>query len=179
MSDPSPAHRPARLTTGETAPVAAVAGWLGVLRSHLESPDLEWDGVYHLREVCLGRPIEPEQERALVAGGLLAPDGRPDPVLGAVVRAAVRGEGRVLHLDSPFTDPVDRAVADFLAARDYLAVELAPDAFAALAAPDPLPDLLRAALRDRPPAPGLADPEGFVRRLFDAPRPDTPPAPDR
>ena len=93
---------------------------MGLLKSYLEYPDLEWDGVYYLREVCLGRPIEPEQTRTLVREQLLRDDGSVDPAMQAVVLSAVRGEGRVLHIESPFTAPLDRSVAEYLIARDYV-----------------------------------------------------------
>lgn len=142
------------LSNGETVPLLTAARWFALLGSHQELPDLEWDAVYHLREVCLGRPLEPEQTRTLVHEGLLTPDGRVDPVLRAVVLAGVRGEGRVLHLDSPFTNPLDRAVADFVRAHDYLAAHLPPVEAEELFRDD-LGTVVKRAVESTPLPPGL------------------------
>ena len=101
-------------------PLSVAARNYGLLSSYLEDPDSEWDLAFYLREVCLGRPIDPEQTRALIAEKLLNPDGSPDPGMEAVVLSAVRGEGRALHLATPFTDPLERAMAEFIMAREYI-----------------------------------------------------------
>jgi hypothetical protein len=108
------------LANSARLPLGAVAIAYGLLSSHLADPDSDWDVVYHLRQVCLGHPIEPEQTRALIREKVLMPDGSLDPVLEAVVLSSVRGEGRNLHLDSPFTDSLDRAMAEFINAREYI-----------------------------------------------------------
>lgn len=112
--------RPVVLANGTRVPLQVAASNLKLLAEHLAVLDSEWDVVYHLREVCLGRPLEPEQTRALVRERVLAPDGTVDPAMRAVVLSAVRGEGRVLHLESPFTDATDRALAEFLMSRDHI-----------------------------------------------------------
>lgn len=78
------------------------------------------DLIYFLREVCLGRIIQPEQAQVLIQEQLLTDDGRVDPSMQAVVLSAVRGEGKKLHIISPFTDPLDRAIAEFVNARNYI-----------------------------------------------------------
>lgn len=119
MSD-SHLTRPVVLANGDRLLLRVAAANYARLASHLAEPDSEWDMVFYLREVCLGRPIDPEQTRALVHERLLAPDGTVEPAMRAVVLSAVRGEGRVLHLASPFTDATDRALAEFLTARNYV-----------------------------------------------------------
>lgn len=158
-----PGVRIATLANGEAVPLARAAAVYSRLDSYLRHSDAEWDIPYFLREVCLGRSIEPEQSRVLAREGLLAPDGRPDPDVRAVVLAAVRGEGRLLHLSSPFTDADDRAVAEFLNARDHIA-SLLPEAEARSLLADPLPDLLRQSLGDRTPS--ITDAPAQVREIF-------------
>jgi hypothetical protein len=119
MSD-SRLTQPVVLANGGRVPLEVASANFALLNAYLAEPDSEWDVVYYLREVCLGRPIDPEQTRALVHEKLLAPDGSVDPAMRAVVLSAVRGEGRVLHLASPFTDPTDRALSEFLTARDHI-----------------------------------------------------------
>ncbi len=109
-------------------------------RRHLQDPDLDWPYVHLVRELCLDRPIEPEQRRALVREGLLGEDGALDPSLAAVVRAAVRGEDRLLRLDSPFTHSLDRAMADYLCARTFIRGHLEDAAAEAFLSSDPSRD---------------------------------------
>jgi len=90
----------------------------------MEDPDQEWDMVYFLRQVCMGREIEPEPKRALIRERLLQSDGTPAPDMKAVVLSSVRGEDRAIHISSPFTDPVDRAMADFIISREYIRANL-------------------------------------------------------
>jgi hypothetical protein len=130
--------QPATLANGERVPLAAAASKLARVTEYLAVPDSEWDVVFYLREVCLGREIEPEQERALVRERLLEPDGRLDPVMRAVVLSAVRGVGRTLHIDSPFTDQVDRDIAEYLLARDGIRSALGTDEARAVLAYDPV-----------------------------------------
>lgn len=150
------------LANGASVPLATAAPYFALLRSHLDNPDAEWDVVFHLRETCLGRKLEPEQIRTLAAEGLLGRDGRPDPVLRAVVLSAVRGEGRALHLVSPFTDPVDRAIVEYLAAKDYLSTALEPAEARELFADD-LPGALRAAAAAAAP---VSERDQLVREIF-------------
>lgn len=86
----------------------------------------EWEVVYHLREVCLGRPIDPAPERFLIREGWLREDGTVDPALRSIALSSVRGEGRLLHLDCPYTDDLSRAIATFYAAREELLAKLDP-----------------------------------------------------
>jgi hypothetical protein len=134
----NPAKKLVVLANGASIPLEVAAWNLGLLSNYLSNPDLEWDGVYYLREVCLGRPIEREQAQTLVREQLLLPNGKPDLAMQAVVLSAVRGEGRVLHLDSPFTDPTERAIADFLGARDYLRSYLSEEDIRAVSSHDSL-----------------------------------------
>lgn len=112
--------RPVVLANGDRVPLIAAATSYGHLSDYLTDPDSDWDVVYYLREMCLGRDIEPEQSRALIHARLVEADGVPGAAMRAVVLSAVRGEGRHLHLDSPFTDPLDRSIAEFITARHYL-----------------------------------------------------------
>jgi len=107
-------------------PLSVAASYYAVLESYLADPDSEWDVAYFLRELCLGREIEPEQMRALnVEGSLLFDDtGELFPEMRAVVLSSLRGEGRQLHVASPFTDPLDRAIAQYMIARDYIRTRL-------------------------------------------------------
>lgn len=132
MPDPH-ATRSIVLANGSRVPLARAATNLALLTDYLSDPDSDWDIVYYLREVCLGRRIEPEQTKALIKEQLLLPDGSVDPAMEAVVLSAVRGEGRVLHIGSPFTDSLDRAMAEFVNARNFVRSQLdEPDAEAFL-----------------------------------------------
>ena len=148
MSDRS-TDRTAVLANGAEVPLERAAAVLGRLNSYLHHPDTEWEVVYHLRELCLGREIAPEQARTLAQEGWLAADGLLDPDVRAVVLAAVHGEGRVLHLSSPFTDADDRAIAEFVIARDHIRCMLPEDQAGRLLAADPLPGAVRQALREQ------------------------------
>jgi hypothetical protein len=86
----------------------------GKLRSCLHDPGLEWEVIHYLRELCFGREIEPEQRRALKQEGFLSEADEVDEVTRSVVLSAVRGEGRQLHLVSPFTETYDRVVTEYL-----------------------------------------------------------------
>lgn len=178
MFDPFPA-RFATLTTGETAPLVPAARALARLQDLLDCPDAEWDLAYHLRELCLGRPVDPQPLRTLTQERLVGPDGEVDPTLRAVVLAAVRGCGRVLHLEPPFVDRVDQRIAEFVAAREYLEVELASDEFANLLAGDDALGRAGRALAEPPVPPDLQDDATFARRIrrkAERDRADHPPA---
>jgi len=116
----SPLQRPITLANGANVPLFQAASNLGLLQEYLTDPDSDWNLLYYLREVSLGRSIEPEQQRALIKALLLEPDGSLDPSMEAVVLSAVRGEGQLLHIDSPFTNSLDRAMAEFVNARAYV-----------------------------------------------------------
>lgn len=133
-------NRPATLANGATVPLAEAARWLALLESYADDPGLEWEMLHLLRAACLGRRLEPEQLRALVSERLLESGGAVDPTLNAVVLSAVRGEGRVLHLESPFTEPLDRAMADYIRSREYVRAHLDPAAAEAFLAQDPVQD---------------------------------------
>jgi hypothetical protein len=121
------------LANGARVPFEQACLRVGTVTAYLEDPSLEWDMVHLLRQVCLGNTIDPEQTRALVREKLLQPDGTVEPILEAIVLSAVRGEGRLLRLESPFTDPLDRATAEFFLAREYVRNHMeAPDATAFL-----------------------------------------------
>jgi hypothetical protein len=125
--------RVATLANGDRVPLWQAAHQYAIVKGYLESPDSEWNLVYYLRQLCLGREVEPEQRAALAREALIGEDGRVDPVLNAVMLSAVRGEERLLHLDSPFVDVQDRLITEFLVARD----ELPREVLAAIAAEDP------------------------------------------
>ena len=85
---------------GEILPLHTVVAFLTEFQTQLTNTDSEWDLLYYLREVCLGRSIEREQRNALAEAGLLNRDGSLDPAMRGVALAAIRGEGRTLHLES-------------------------------------------------------------------------------
>lgn len=163
--------RTALLCNGSSVPLMAAVSALAKLHTHLEVPEAEWDVAYHLRELALGRDLAPEQVRTLVREGVLEADGKLDPVLKAVVLAAVRGSGRVLHVDSPFVDPLDGKIADFVLARDYLHAFTDRGVGDAFVANDPLRILDEVGPGDTdgvPPAPErLQNPQEFLRRILD------------
>jgi hypothetical protein len=158
------------------------------LHAQLGLEEQEWDVVYHLREVCLGRQIDPEPERFLVREGWLRKDRTVDPMLKSVVLSSVRGEGRLLHLDSPYTDSLDRALAQFFMAREQLLAQLDPaDKKVVFDKPELEKgfDALHSLFGTEPgtPKPTKAETESFVRRLnerLDRPdAPDSPPPPPK
>lgn len=170
MSDDFTPSRLVTLANGSTVPLGRAAAQLGILRSYLDLQDTEWDAVYYLREVCLGRSIEPEQAQTLARARLLHPDGTVDPVLRAVVLSAVRGQGRVLHLDSPFTDPLDQALANYAHACNTIESYLDPEQARSFFANSPLQ--LGDAIRDAAPPipPGFTD--EILRRMRQSNPPD-------
>jgi hypothetical protein len=115
-----------QLSSGVRWPLRTVAGCVGQLEAYLDTDDpKERDLVYFLRQVCLGQKISDEQREALRTYGLLqTSDGQLEPQMKDVVLAAVRGEGRALHVVSPFTDSWDRALSDFLNARIRIRSEI-------------------------------------------------------
>ena len=68
--------------------------------------------------------------------------GRIDPVLRSVVLAAVRGEGTVLRVDSPFTTSLERVLAELIHAKSYLRAHF-PEEAEQLLQSDPLGRLLK------------------------------------
>lgn len=108
------------LANGDAVPLWNARHWFEKLESYQKVQDAEWDVVYHLRELCLGRTLEEEQIRSLAHEGFLSAEGAVDPVLRSVVLSSVRGEGRLLRLDPPYTDEVDRRIADYLSAQNIL-----------------------------------------------------------
>jgi hypothetical protein len=159
------------------------------LRAQLALEEEEWDVVYHLREICLGREIDPEPERFLIREGWLCEDGTADPALRSVVLSCVRGEGRLLHLDSPYTEPLDRALAEFFISREQLLAQLDPaDAQILFEKPQHEKgfDALREASREGPQTPADIPPpdaKSFVeelnKRLNRPDSPDSPPPPPK
>ena len=112
------------LANGDLVSLEVAAAEFSRLGTFLELPDTEWDAVYYLRQLCLGETIEPEQLQELIRARLVNKDGEPFESMKSVVLSAVRGTGRVLHLDSPFTDATDEAIAQFINARDHLEFSL-------------------------------------------------------
>ncbi|QJW98485.1 hypothetical protein [Frigoriglobus tundricola] len=191
MSEPDPSitqkfnfwyERTAILANGAVVPLVEAEDRFGRLQNLLRRRDcMEWDGLYFLREVCLGRPIDPEPSATLVHERLLEPDGTPDPVMCAVVLASVRGCGRELHLDSPFTDSLDRALAEFVHARNMIRSDMETAPAEAFIQHDPVEDGLKR-LRNAPPPPEdrLKDPKSYVEDLVrraNKPKPDSPDGP--
>jgi hypothetical protein len=177
-------NRVAILANGDRLPLGIAVLHQMQLVGQMALQDLEWDVVYHLREVCLGRSIDREPERFLIREGFLLEDGTVEPGLRSVVLSSVRGEERQLHLDSPFTDHVDRALAEFFGSREILLAHL-PRGESQQLFEKPQFDRALDLLRQPPPdnAPKLtdADTATFVRKLnermnrSDPPGPPTPP----
>lgn len=86
--------------------------------------DLEWDAVYLLREVALGRPIENGPRDALIQKKLLDSDGEIDPEFRDIILSSVQGEDRLLHLISPFTNSLDRALVESAISRQLILAAL-------------------------------------------------------
>jgi hypothetical protein len=190
-------ERMATLANGAAVPISKVVAVLGKLDRCLSQPDSEWEVVFYLRELCFGREVEPEHVRALIAEGLLDEDGRLESGVRDVVLSAVRGEGRSLHLDSPFTDPDARSVANFLNGRDYISSFLPEDEAKVYLDAANLEDQIRQVLRSQEEAarPAQTDPrssdgelppisESMIDRILrnsgirKTPRPGDPPADD-
>ena len=113
-------NRPVILANGDQVPLDLAASAWREIRSCQDLLDLERDTLYFLRQVCLGQQIEPDQERSLLRLGMLDENHGISPLLKSVVLSSVRGEGRILHVDSPFTNPLDQAIAEFIGSCDYL-----------------------------------------------------------
>jgi hypothetical protein len=116
--------REAILANGDRVNLLDAAVHHGQLSAQIALEDSEWDVVYHLRQVCLGHEIDREPKALLIQEGWLNKDGTPKPALRSVVLSSVRGEQRALHIDLPYTDPLDRALAEFFNNREFLLSEL-------------------------------------------------------
>jgi hypothetical protein len=112
--------REAVLANGGHLPLADAVRWYDRLVTLVGADQTEWDVLYSLRQLALGRQVDREPLGELVREGLATPDGRLDPGLRDVILSAVRGEDHRLRLESPFTDSLDRALAEFRGARDQL-----------------------------------------------------------
>lgn len=171
---------PITLTNGAQVPVGSLTSYLNLLQSHLGTPDQEWDVVYFLRELCLGRSIEPEQQRAVAGVGLLESDGTVHPLLRDVVLASIKGRGRVLTLELPYTDVTDEAMCEFIRHREYLR-HMLPDPQAEelfRTSPGEQSEDRLAESRGQTPAPThLRDPNTFLKRILDRKPPDADPPP--
>ena len=144
---------------------AACAAY-SLLVSYHDNPDLEWDVVYFLRELCLGRSVDKEPLQTLRQEGLIASDDGVDPVMKAVGLSAVRGEGRHLHVGSPFTDPKHRAVALFLHSKALIELLLPEADVAAVMSEDRhLRDDVRAVLDERDKSRPKIDTEALLRKI--------------
>ena len=116
----TPRTRPALLANGTDVPLDDAARAYALLRGLVGTPDGEWDLLFPLRQLCLGRPVEDGPAEGLARIGVLNADGSVPPTTAAVVLSAVRGDGRALHVSSPFVDTEDRLLAEYLIARDEL-----------------------------------------------------------
>ncbi len=129
--------RPVLLSTGTRWPIGAVAGCLGLLGSFLEEPETR-PLVTNLRQLCFGLEIAPERLSELSQAGLLRVNGTLDPLMRDVVLAAVRGTGNNLYLDPPFTEPLDRTIAELVLARDHIQASLPREMAEVVLGYDPL-----------------------------------------
>lgn len=175
--------RHAILATGDDVLLAHAHHFYSLLRLRVADTADEWHVIYHLRELCLGKPVESDVLRHLKRIEMLGPDGDVDPTLRAVVLSAVRGQGKNIRLSSPFTDATDEALSEFFWNREYLLCSLDPPE-KKLLFERPLSEHLAAAIRELPAArnPDEVDPGAPPARLGppsaapEAP-PDNQPAP--
>jgi hypothetical protein len=129
--------RLALLANGDTVPLPEAASHYALLRSYGQTDWLAWDPLPLLREVCLGKDIDPEQRREMAANGILPADGSVPDALRSVVLSAVRGHGKYLTVDCPFTDERDRILAEYELAREAVRSHLDPPVAAAFLRYDP------------------------------------------
>jgi hypothetical protein len=130
------------LANGASVPLIRAAANFGILRESL-APDHEgWSSAALLRKVCFDQPIEEEQRQTLQTQGLLNQEGEVDPVMREVVLASLRGTGKQLYLDSPFTEDWDRTLADLLNAREEIRTHLNPHQASELLMDEPVEDLI-------------------------------------
>jgi hypothetical protein len=112
--------RTVTLSNGAGVSLLESARCFAVLQGFLDSPDSEWNLIYYLRQQCLGKTIDDEQRAALIREGLLEADGSASSAIEATVLSSVHGDGRILHLVSPFTEREDRMISEYIIARDEL-----------------------------------------------------------
>lgn len=124
MTTDLPHDRPIVLCNGATVPLWEAAHTTAVLRRYLEAAAPEPELVFYLREACLGREVRPDRRAELCRECLIEPDGSIDGVMRAVVLSAIRGEGRAIRFDSPYTDREDRLIADYLVAASELSGDI-------------------------------------------------------
>lgn len=174
------------LANGDLVPLPDAASSYGLLHSYLRTDWLAWDPLPLLREACLGHTLDPEQRQELVRARVLTADGSVAPAMRSVVLSAVRGDGPHLRLDSPFTDPVDRVLAEYHIAREAVRSLLDPAQATAFLRYDPaeraLEEFRAAAAGDESVPP--AEPESYARRVIRLaeerkknPPPASPPSP--
>lgn len=113
--------------------------------------------VYLLRRACLGQAIDADHARALTGERLLRPDGTVEPVLREIVLSSVRGQGRLLHLDSPFTETLDRVMAEYIQSREYVRCSLPLREAEAFLASDPVERSVRRVLKATAPESNWTD----------------------
>jgi hypothetical protein len=194
-------HRSTVLTNGGTLPLSEAIEWFDRLALAQDADDLEWDPLYHLRAAAIGQPLDPAATRTFAQARLLNPDGTLDPGFRDVILSAVRGQDRALHLESPFTDQLDRALAEFARAREVITAaadlgQLDPDLVKAFLAPSRFDRALEGLTRlhedasraaGEPPDPSIPPPsydaktfaERVLRKAFphDDPDKQSPPSP--
>lgn len=113
-------HRTAVLSNGSAVTLAEAVKWFDRLQSAKDADDLEWEPLYHLRQLALGKTIAPEAVQTFIRAGLLGSDGTLDNRFREIILSSIRGEDRDLHLESPFTEKLDRSLAEFVHAREVI-----------------------------------------------------------
>ncbi|MGL6075466.1 MAG: hypothetical protein ACRC8S_15025 [Fimbriiglobus sp.] len=174
MNKDIPSQKFISLANGDRVRLWDAATQLGILETYLhDSDDEEWNLVPLLRQVCLGHKIDPDQTRALIRQELLLPNGTVEPVLKSVVLSAVRGEGQLLHLESPFTNPLDKAMAEYINSREFIRNSLSETEAKEFFAYDPVQEAYEKLKKATDPTQSWADRQGKRKDPPDAPR--TPP----
>lgn len=189
--------REAVLANGGRVPLADAVDRLDRLQTAVGTDDQEWDVLYYLRELALDRPVDDTVRRSFARDGLLGPDGGLDANFRDVILSGVRGQDRALYLESPFTDSLDRVLAEYaLARRDVVAAANLGQLDTELARSFLAPDRFERAMdvlkdpTDVPPSPPetpdipphLEDPKSFAERILkrsNPPSPDSPPPPPK
>jgi hypothetical protein len=114
MSDGDISNRVAVLTTGARVLLQSVAVILMSLETLNAGTPEERVALLALRKACLAdKSTIPTSASTLLRGaGLIEGDQLIPPAVRQVVLAAVQGEGDGIHIASPYTDLLDRAISD-------------------------------------------------------------------
>jgi hypothetical protein len=160
--------RIATLTSGDQVPLEEASHYLTKLRLELNAEDQEWEVIPLLRQKCLGEELDPWQVAALRNVGLVNDEGTVDATLKSVVLASVRGDGKNLHIESPFVKDEDRALSEFIVAREQIRRYFDEVQVQQFFAQDPIEDTfsqLKEATKPPPMPNRMGDPD-YLKRLL-------------